>query len=78
MKKLPLSAMLMDTFAGILAVLMIVVAVLLAILVGLNIARGDGAANPPLIVTALLFLVGAAGFYGLKRWAKGLDTRADH
>lgn len=73
MRKLPLSTMLMEAFAGILAALMLVCAALLGILVGLNAARGDSAANPSLIVTALLFLAGAGGFFLLRRWARGLS-----
>jgi hypothetical protein len=74
MSTLPLSRMLLDVFAGILAVLMAVTAGLLLILVAVNASRGQGDANVSLLVVAGCFGVGAAGFYALKRWAKAIRT----
>lgn len=62
--------MLLDVFAGILAILMLVVAVLLITLVGMNAARGQGDVNDTLLIAAGFFILGATGFYALKRWAK--------
>lgn len=70
MKRLPLSMMLMDTFAGILAILMLVTAGLLIVLAGTNAARGEGAANEPVLIAAGLFVLGGTGFYALKLWVK--------
>ena len=70
MRSLPLSMMLMDVFAGVLAVLMLVVALLLAILIAINAARGQGADNDQLMIMVGFFVLGATGFYALKRWVK--------
>ncbi|MEM6383581.1 MAG: hypothetical protein AAF739_12970 [Pseudomonadota bacterium] len=75
MSRLPLSRMLFGTFTGILAVLMLVIAVLLAILITLNTMRGEDAMNGQLMVTAIFFVIGALGFYGLKRWVRGLENK---
>ncbi|MEM1288647.1 MAG: hypothetical protein AAGH60_09880 [Pseudomonadota bacterium] len=73
-KRLPISLMLMNTFAGILAILMAVTAVLLVILVAMNHMRGDLGANGQLLTFAVLFGVGSAGFFALKRWAQRVKT----
>lgn len=70
MSKLPLSLMLLDVFSGILAVLMLVITALLVILITMNSFRGEDAANTQLMLVAGCFVVGGAGFYALKRWAK--------
>lgn len=69
MSKLPLSLMLLNVFSGILAVLMLVIAALLAVLITLNSVRGEDAANTQLMLVAVCFVIGGAGFYALKRWA---------
>lgn len=77
MSKLPLSLILLDVFSGILAVLMLVIAGLLAILITVNSFRGEDAANTQLILVAGCFVIGGAGFYALKRWAKRSAAVAD-
>lgn len=74
MSRLQLSTMLLDVFAGILAILMLLVAVLLGILIATNSARGDDDANSYLMVMAGCFALGATGFYALKRWANRLRS----
>ncbi len=74
MSGLPFSIMLIDMFAGALAIMMVVIAVLLFILIGANIMRDEAVPNEPLIMTAALFLAGGAGFYALKRWAKSKQS----
>jgi uncharacterized RDD family membrane protein YckC len=74
MRGLPFSIMLMDMFAGILAIMMVVIAVLLFILIGANTMRNEAVSNEPLIMTAALFLIGGAGFYALQRWAKSKQS----
>lgn len=74
MSKLPLSTMLLDVFAGILAILMLVVAGLLVILIVLNTSQGTGDISAKLIIMAGCFALGATGFYALKRWARNLRS----
>lgn len=77
MSKLPLSLMLLDVFSGILAVLMLVIAGLLAILITMNSFRGEDATNTQLMLVAGCFVIGGVGFYALKRWAKRSATATD-
>lgn len=74
MSTMPLSRMLLDIFAGILALLMVVTAALLLVLVVVNANRGQGDANGSLMIVAGCFGLGSAGFYALKRWAKSART----
>lgn len=74
MSTMPLSRMLLDIFAGILAILMVVTAALLLLLVIVNASRGQGDANGSLIIIAGCFALGSAGFYALKRWVKNART----
>ncbi|MBV6658253.1 MAG: hypothetical protein KI785_10860 [Devosiaceae bacterium] len=77
MKRLRLSMMLMNTFAGVLAIMMLIIAALLVILAGANTARGEGDANTQILVSAGFFLIGGAGFYGLKNWARKTAAKPD-
>ncbi len=74
MTTMPLSKMLLDVFAGILAILMAVASALLILLVAVNASRGDNEANGSLLIVACCFAVGSVGFYALKRWAKSIRT----
>lgn len=69
--------MLLNVFSGVLAALMLVIAVLLAILIAMNSFRGDDAANTQLMIVAGCFVIGGGGFYALKRWAKRNSKAAD-
>ncbi len=77
MSTLPLSRMLLDVFAGILAILMGVSAALILILTTVNTIRGQGDANASLLFVAACFGVGAAGFYALKRWANAAQPETN-
>jgi positive regulator of sigma E activity len=77
MKRLPISLMLLDTFSGALAILMLVIAALLAVLITMNHLRGEGAANEQLLIMSGFFVLGSTGFYALRRWARRVSQSTD-